>query len=157
MTKVKSEMTRKVAFVVETDDLSVAHREMKALNVRHVPVTRDGKVVGMLSDRDVLLHSKPNQKGEILVPNVTIKNVMSAPPLVCKCEDSVGAIAEIMIEEKIDAMPVVDKEDKLVGIITSTDLLRLLVDEVWSLHRPLPFHFEPHPLGNGAISQAWRP
>jgi CBS domain-containing protein len=56
---------------------------------------------------------------------------------------SIGRVADIMIDNKIDCLPIVDSKDELIGIITSTDLLKLLRGgEVINLDDKLPFSFE---------------
>ena len=146
MTKVATEMTRKVVYVLEQDDLAKAFTSMKAMGIRHIPVTKEGRVVGMLSDRDVLAHSKMSKSGNTSVPEITVSEVMSTPVFSCRAEDSIGKIADMMLEHKIDAVPVVDASAKLVGIITSTDLIRLLRDQEWTVKASIPFHFQRVPL-----------
>ena len=143
---VKQEMTRRVAYVLENDDIQKAYEAMKSLNVRHVPVTRNDKVVGILSDRDLLFHGKPGKDGAVTLPHKKVDDVMTKEVVVCSMSDSIGKIADILIERKISAVPVVDSSHKLVGIITSTDLLKLLRDKAWEIHIPMPFVFERHAL-----------
>ena len=134
---VKEEMTHRVAFVLETDDLESAYLSMRAVNARHLPVIRDNRVVGILSDRDILLHSKAGKHGEIMVPKKEVGSVMTKEVIVCHLTDSIEAIAEVMVDKKIDSLPVVDSQGALAGIITSTDLLRLLRDEF--PHKPMVY------------------
>ncbi len=129
MTKVSQEMTRKVVFVLEQDNLAKAYTSMKAMAIRHIPVTKDGRVVGMLSDRDILTNSKASKNGNTIVPEVCVSDVMSTPVLSCRAEDTIGKVADMMLEHRIDAVTVVDSNAKLVGIITSTDLIRLLREQ----------------------------
>lgn len=143
MKRAKEEMTKRVVFANEGDRLERVHQSMKAIEVRHVPVVRKGYVVGMLSDRDILLRSKLRADGSKQIPDVAVKEVMSSPVYTCRGDDSIGTVAQLMLDHKIDAVPVVDGEGKLQGIITSTDLLRLLRDSEWVPRGRFPFSFQP--------------
>ncbi len=137
----KHQMTRRVVFLEETDDLQKAHISMKALKVRHVPVMRKGKVVGMLSDRDVLSWGRWKGK-EFVVPKKKISAILSGRLITCQPQNSIAQVADLMLKYDVHALPVIDGEKKLVGIITSTDLLRTLRDSGWSRDLPLPVRFQ---------------
>ncbi len=141
METVKAEMTRRVVFVTEDDDLVQAYDSMRALEIQHVPVVREGKVVGILSDRDVLLHAH-KRHGRIEVRTTKVREAMVTNVAVCSPSTSIGSAVDLMIERRIHCLPVIDKDQRLVGIITTTDLLRLLRDREWRVELPLPFQFE---------------
>jgi len=134
---VNDEMTHRVAFVLESDDIDTAYLSMRSVNARHLPVIRDNKVVGVLSDRDILLHAKVGKSGRITVPKKLVSDVMTKEVIVCHVNDSIESIAEVMLEKHIDCLPVVNDDGELAGIITSTDLLRLLRNEF--PHRPVVY------------------
>ena len=77
-----------------------------------------------------------------------IKNVIT-----CNEYDSVGTVAKAFLTHKIDSLPVVTEKGELKGIITSSDLLRLLRDSNERLQRELPFRWEPEFL----LNEKWRP
>ncbi len=96
---------------------------------RHVPiVTDDGSLVGILSDRKLLREmsdidpSQHHVEGSRSVNNIMITHVLTAHPAT-----EVSLIAKIFINEKVGAMPIVDENDNLVGIITRSDILRTFV------------------------------
>lgn len=153
MKKVLDEMTRKVMFALETDYLDDVWVTMNALGVRHVPVTRDRKVIGILSDRDILRFSREAKNGEFKVPRRPVGEVMITEVVTCRSFDSIGEVAGIFLKKKIDALPVVYENGELQGIITSTDLLRLLCQNPKELLQELPFLWEPESL----IKDSWRP
>lgn len=146
MTKVCTEMTRRVSYALETDDIQDTYRAMQALGVRHVPVTRQGRVVGILSDRDILLLAKPSAEGTPVVPSKRVDLVMTKEVVTCREDDSIGSCVDALLRHHIDSLPVVDSAGKLVGILTTTDLLRLLRDRDWEVQKKLPFKWESIPL-----------
>jgi CBS domain-containing protein len=153
MTKVSGEMTLKVMFALETDSLDDVWNTMIALGVRHVPVVRDQKLVGILSDRDFLRFAKQRKGGQLCIPHRSVGEVMTKDVVTCCVSDTIGKVAGILVERKIDALPVVDNSRKLIGIITSTDLLRLLRQRDGIALRELPLQWEPEAL----LSTGWRP
>ena len=82
MKTARDEMTRQVAIVLEEDDLAQAYIAMRALEIHHVPVVRKGKLVGVLSDRDILICAR-EKHGNIVVPNKKVGEVMSTQPVSC--------------------------------------------------------------------------
>jgi len=141
METVNAEMSRKVVFVSEDDDLSRAYDSMRALEIQHVPVVRDEKVVGILSDRDVLRHAHQT-RGKVDFQHIKVRDAMTTNVAVCAPSTSIGSAVDLMLERQIHCLPVIGSDQKLVGIITSSDLLRLLRDRQWRLELPLPFKFE---------------
>jgi len=132
-------MTRTVVVVPPNLPLLNAWELMGRLRIRHLPVVQAGVLLGMLSDRDVLLRSEL-EGDEITPADTTVAESMSPAPWVCDRSTHVADIVRTMTERKIDAMPVMDAADKLVGLVTSTDLLLLLIEHDEA--RPLPFEFE---------------
>lgn len=116
--KTASLMTREIVVVSPTVSVGAAARIMETLRVRHLPVLDEQRLVGVLSDRD-LLRCKPG---------LPCAEAMTTDPVTCAADATVGQIAELMIDHKIDALPIVAASGTLVGLITSTDLLWLLVE-----------------------------
>lgn len=132
-------MTRRVIVVPPTVTLEDAWDIMSFFRIRHLPVVQDGALLGILSDRDVLLRAAPGGV-EPKVPGAPVADAMSPAPYVCSPTTHVAEIVRTMTERKIDAMPVLDGADQLVGLVTSTDLLLLLIEQDEA--RPLPFQWE---------------
>jgi acetoin utilization protein AcuB len=134
-------MTRNVLVVPPELTLQSAWRVMQRERIRHLPVVRAGALLGMLSDRDILRHGHTTNDGHFHVsPDAIVADAMTPTPLeTCEPSTPVSDLAQTMVDLKIDAIPVV-MGLKLLGLVTSTDLLRLLIehDEV----RVLPFRFE---------------
>jgi CBS domain-containing protein len=87
--------------------------------------------VGLLSDREVRLYAMSSPEGRIVVVSGVVGAAMCAHPRVCGASTPIGVLAQTMINQKIDALPVVADGDgrRLLGIVTSVDLLWLLVDD----------------------------
>lgn len=135
-------MTRDVIVAAPELSLDAAWRIMQRRRIRHLPVVSQGVLVGILSDRDILLLSSAGPKGEVQVPPMKVGEAMTPAPVVCDPEFPVGELARIMTERKIDALPVVSSTGALVGLVTSTDLMLLLID--WDEAKPLPFVYRVH-------------
>jgi acetoin utilization protein AcuB len=132
--RVEELMTSKV-FTVEPHDMIdrvffLIHYE----KVRHLPVVEKGKVIGMVSDRDLYktLGPKSNsnsiEKGqndtELHVVPKKVQNIMRRGVLTITPDTFASEAAALMADNKVGALPVVNN-DKLVGILSSTDILRV--------------------------------
>jgi acetoin utilization protein AcuB len=131
-------MTREVTVVPPGLSLTHAYAVMTRKRIRHLPVVQAGALLGILSDRDVLARASLRKDGSLSVPDDPVAVAMTPAPITCEPTTSVAELARIMTEQKVDAVPVLSGP-RLVGLVTSTDLLLLLV----GLHeaRPLPFEF----------------
>lgn len=117
LVKVKQIMTTDVSSVTPQDTVTKAASIMEQLDVGSVPVTDSNRVVGIVTDRDIVLRGvakgkDANQK----VSDVMSKNVKCATP-----DMDVHKAADIMAENQIRRLPVVDS-DSLVGIVAIGDL-----------------------------------
>jgi CBS domain-containing protein len=140
--KAADAMTRKVICIHPEDSLEDAHALMTEWTIRHLPVVDEGVVVGILSDRDVLRVMQVDGEVE-RVPALLAGDVMHRRPHHCVPTSSISYIAGLMVDHKIDALPVLDAEGRLVGLVTSSDLLELLREKEGD-HKVLPFRFEVH-------------
>lgn len=124
-------MTTKVLFAVgEDDSLAAAAHRMVWLGCRHLPVTREQDVVGVLSDRDLLTWQASGRTLDGVDDRV--RAAMSAPAIVATPDETAAEASARMIAARIDSLPVV-LHGRLVGMLTSTDLLGHLVSRtLWS-------------------------
>lgn len=137
-------MTRNVVVVAPELTLDAAWQAMQLRRIRHLPVVVGGRLVGILSDRDVLVRARLEPGGALAVPRMPVGEAMTSTPITCEATTSVRDLVRIMVDEKIDALPVLTVSGRLVGLVTSTDLLGLLVDGEASRALPFEFRVEEH-------------
>ena len=134
-------MTRDVVWIEPGDDLQLAWGLMCRLSIRHLPVVERSRLVGILSDRDVLAFAGVRD-GLLEIPQVPVSEAMTCDVVTCGPGEPVSAIGERMLRNKFDSMPIVEEDRFLVGLVTSSDLIQLLVDRERGRSEPLPFDFE---------------
>ena len=121
--KVRDLMTRDPQTIVPTETLAVARERMDRGRFRRLPVVDgDGRLIGMLTDRDVREHA-----GHLADTRVT--GAMVEPAKTVHPDESVENAAIRLLRERIGGFPVVDAGGALVGIVTTTDMLRGLLAE----------------------------
>jgi CBS domain-containing protein len=129
-----------VSKIMSTDLLSVNQtqslREVEAIisnqHIRHVPVVSGDKIIGMLSKTDLQKISFVNTvDGDGLTTamydNLTIDQVMTKDITTVEQDDTILDVATILSKNEFHALPVTDN-GKLVGIVTTTDLVKFLID-----------------------------
>jgi len=132
MITVSQVMTGNPVTVHRDDPIRKAFDLMMEGHFRRLPVMEGGKLVGIVTDRDLrratnsplVLHE--TWYDEYLLDHITVEACMSPEPITVTPQTPVEDAATIMCERQIGGVPVVE-EGKLVGIITRTDLLKLLV------------------------------
>lgn len=103
--------------------LSEAHRMMQDHEIRHLPVTDEGLLAGVLSERDVLVA----EAGAADPQSLQVRDVYQARPYVVETTEQLDNVVMEMAERDLGAALVV-KEGKLAGIITNSDVCRLLAE-----------------------------
>ena len=128
----KDVMSSPVVSLLATATVQQAQDLFQNRRFRHIPVINDhGQVWGIVSDRD-MLRGKADPSA-YRVPSAfdpartLIHPFMSQPVLVAHPEAEVRGIARIMFEEHVGAMPIVSEVGKLVGMVTRSDILRVLI------------------------------
>ena len=135
--KVKDLMTGKVITVSPEDKIDRVFFLMNFEQIRHIPVVEKGKVVGILSDRDLkkvfgslkmneINALNENQQVVYTVKSRNVKTIMRRGVITIHPNAEAYEAAAIMAKRKIGALPVV-KNEKLAGIISATDILRAFV------------------------------
>ena len=116
---VKQRMHRDPFTVTETEPLATALQLMLWNGLRHLPVLRDGKLVGVLSERDVLRTHDPAASRPL---SGEVRDAMTKGAVIAHPTDSLEDAAARMLAENVGCLPVIDG-GKVTGIITTTDLL----------------------------------
>jgi CBS domain-containing protein len=132
---VKHWMTRSVITITPGTSLPEAHRLMTEKRIRRLPVVDRGKLVGIVTLGDVR-GAEPSAASTLsvwemnnLLAKLTVSEIMTREPVTISQEATISTVAEIMLEKKFSGLPVVDDTGKLVGIITESDIFRLVVRE----------------------------
>ncbi len=132
---VSSIMTKNVVKLNLTDDLTKAEMLFKKNNIRHIPVVNGNNIIGMLSYTDLLRISfvdAVDDDEEIIDTTVynmfTIEQVMAKRLVTISPETTIKEAAEILATKEFHALPVVEG-DLLVGIVTTTDLIKYLISQ----------------------------
>ena len=130
---VTSIMTKNVIKLNVTDDLTKAETLFKKHHIRHIPVVNGNRIVGMLSLTDLLRISfadavdEDAQDVDVTVYNMfTVEQVMARNLVKVSPETSIREVAEILATKEFHALPVV-MDELLVGIVTTTDLIKYLL------------------------------
>ncbi|MEZ5022267.1 MAG: CBS domain-containing protein [Chitinophagales bacterium] len=128
-------MTSNVLTLNVTDSLEDAESIMKKNKVRHIPVVSGEKLVGMLSLTDLLRISFVDHYGEqesstdtVVYDILSIPQVMVSNPEFVTKDQTIREVAEMLATKEYHALPVVE-EGNLVGIVTTTDLIKYLLDQ----------------------------
>ena len=127
-------MTKEVIAITPETSMMKASRLMKDKKVRRLPVVDEaGRVTGIISDRDVK-EASPSKATTLdmhelyyLLSELKVKDIMTKTPICARESDSVETVALTMMERGFGGMPVVAEGNKLVGIITESDIFRVLV------------------------------
>jgi acetoin utilization protein AcuB len=120
--------------VDENTSMMKALHIMKENNIRRLPVTARGALVGIISDRD-LKEASPSKATTLdvhelyyLLAEIKVKEIMTKNPLTIQQDETVERAAVIMLEHKVSGLPVLNKAGELVGIITQSDVFRAFVN-----------------------------
>ena len=110
----------------------MANEIFEEYKIHHIPVLVNRKVVGIVSLGDLLFKKKLESENQDKVPLFIqigvqkIEDIMTHSPYVIDEAQALGVALDIMIERRINCLPVVNKEKELAGILTSFDLLNYL-------------------------------
>jgi len=116
--KVSKCMTRDVELVSPTQTIRDAAQMMADLDAGALPVQQDDRLVGMITDRDIAVRAVAQGKS----PETPVRDVMSPEVLYCFDDQEIEDVSRNMGEVKVRRLPVVNRDKRLVGIVSIGDL-----------------------------------
>lgn len=123
---VREIMTKGVVTVHPSSSIAEVVRLFSERRYRHVPiVSADGKIIGLISDRDVLKYqAKSSNRDRDKEP---VSTIMVSEVLVATPDTLIRDVARTMFEEKIGSLPIIAEGNSIAGIVTRSDILRTLI------------------------------
>lgn len=141
MSVIEKIMTTHVVTVAMDDTLKVIHEIFENVRFHHILVTEDNKLVGVISDRDLLKAVSPyaNTPSELPRDAATLKKrahqIMSRKPITIGIEGSAFDAVKLFIDKNISCLPVLDKNGDIAGILTWRDILKAISVAVEKTHK----------------------
>lgn len=134
--------------VITCDPATRLHDALRIMNraqIRAIPIVEQQRVVGIVSKRDLLRADvtpviRDSWEQYRLAGNLTMEKIMTRGVITTFTNTPVAKAARMMLENKIHALPVLGKEQNLTGILTSSDLFRLIMEEVPRLKENIRVH-----------------
>jgi acetoin utilization protein AcuB len=130
---IKDWMTREPITVEDETSMIKAIHIMKQNRFRRLPVMHQGRLVGIITDRD-LKEASPSKATTLdvhelyyLLGELQVKEIMTRHPITVTMEDTVEHAAQVMLENTVSGLPVVDAGGDLVGILTQSDVFRAFI------------------------------
>jgi len=130
---ISSIMTREVVTLSLKDSLYSAEKRMKTNHIRHMPVIENEKLIGLISLSDLQrisfidAYSKEGTEDTPVYNMLSIKDMMIKNPLTASPQTTILEVSKLLASKEFHSLPVVENE-KLVGIITTTDLLHYFIE-----------------------------
>jgi acetoin utilization protein AcuB len=131
---VKDWMSTNVITISPETTLPEAAALMRENKIRRLPVVKNGVLVGIVSRTDVV-EARPSDATTLdiwelnyLLSRLRIEKIMTPNPYTVHEDSSIKEAAQLMYEHKVGGIPVVDKANHVVGIITESDIFRLLIE-----------------------------
>lgn len=119
MTQVSQAMTRGVRTIAPHDTLVAAAQAMEELDIGALPVCDGDRLVGMLTDRDIVIRAVAQS---CAIEDTKVSDVMTEDTVCCFEDQSIDEVQEQMSDSQIRRVPVVDREKHLVGMLSLGDL-----------------------------------
>ncbi|HXK18627.1 MAG TPA: CBS domain-containing protein [Polyangiaceae bacterium] len=124
-------MSRDLVTLHETQNLRFLPEVMKLFRFRHMPVVDDDRLVGLVTERDVLrvsassLLPAAHEQTDLLARTFVVRDMMTRDVVSVHPDTPLAEVARLMRREKLGCLPVVEGENTLVGIITEADFVAL--------------------------------
>lgn len=121
--------------VHEQQKVSDVHHLIVERKIHHVPVVSGRKLIGLISANDLLrvswgdVNKQDPRQVDALLDTLTIRDVMQEDLVTLRRHDTVRRAAELLSQGEYHSVPVLDDDDELVGMVTSTDVIKYLLDQ----------------------------
>jgi len=123
-------MQTKVISVNANDAVSDAWELMRASGIHQAPVFNDeAKLIGIVSERDLLTSLNITQNGLTHVIDRRVSDVMRSPVVASSPLTDIRRIARVMLDFEVDGVPILDESERLVGFISRSDMLRVMMKD----------------------------
>ena len=126
-------MSKQPATILATASVADAVEVLESMRVRHIPVVDgEGVLVGMISDRDLgplmtaFIAGAEVERMAVPPSERTVADLMSTDPVAVEEDADVSETIDVLLDERVGAVPVVDGADHVVGIISYVDVLAAL-------------------------------
>jgi CBS domain-containing protein len=129
--KVREIMTKTAQTILPDATVEQASQKMRDYNIGLLPVVGKGKILGAVTDRDIVVHAVAEGRNPYLT---TVREVMTQKPFSCYEDQSVTEASRIMQQHHVRRLIVIDRRNKLAGILTLTDLALKIPNEKLSGH-----------------------
>jgi len=139
---VKTWMSEPVITLEEDEPLIKAFQILKEFKIRRIPITKNGKLTGIITHTDIKAAIPPKigipgfEEFFEMFSQLKVKDVMTKDPITVYPEDSIEKASILMLENKISGLPVVNPNNYVVGIITQTDIFKLFVNITGAYYSP---------------------
>ena len=141
-------MTRKVITISPDTSFHDALKLMKDKKIRRLPVVENDKLVGIVTEKD-LLYASPSMATTLdiwelhyLLSKLKVKEIMTKEVITVREDDSIVKAALEMAENKVGALPVLNEAGNLVGIITETDIFKIFIEMMGTRRNGMRYTFE---------------
>jgi acetoin utilization protein AcuB len=131
---VRKWMSAKPVVIEEDASLSEAINLLKQNKIRRLPVMKKGRLVGIISDRD-LKEASPSKATSLdiwelhyLMSKIIVKTIMTKNPITVSPDTTLERAAILMFDNKIGGLPVIDTKKNLVGMLTEQDVFKALIN-----------------------------
>lgn len=133
-------MSERVQTIEPEANLTQAAQKMDDLNIGALPVCRDSELIGIITDRDIIIRAVSAG----LDPKITpVTDAMTSPAVTCFDDQTIDEAARLMSRKQLRRLPVLDRNRRLVGILSIDDLIvdlpdkRIALDLMQKLSTPI--------------------
>lgn len=128
-------MTKQLVTIDSSESIDKAEQKMKKHHIRHLPITKNKKLIGILSLTDLQrisfassFNESNSNEDSLIYDMFTIEQIMTHHPYCIDVNEGISKAMQVLIEKEFHAIPIMENE-KLVGIITTTDIIKYFLKQ----------------------------